>query len=584
MITRWRLRNFKAIANQQDVRLGDLTVLAGANSSGKSTLIQSILLLTQTLESDAQGEPLVLNGDKVSLGTPNDIWHAGAEDEPLEIDLEISPLRRGNVYVQRSLVDQTIRITLNFLLTDERTRQQTSQELILNQARYEVGHRGRLPDDKLWWEISYSSARRSRATPVYLLRRLSKLAQREWAQLARVPYRSPEISTPDGLEVLCNHFLPNQISAYLSDQQSAQLAEVREYLEIVRNIDLSASPKQSQRIPAHIARAVNRMQNDRRLARRRIRFEGVYLSDFYFFVRELDKSERQILVDILDEHSRELGRSSGERQSGFGPYPGTLNDVRLYVLNLFRQRVRYISAYRQAPRVLYGLETRGQKSQVGSHGEGLAFSLHNMKTLDVQCWNPERQQVEGRTLYDALIYWLKYLDIMDDIDTKSMGKIGRSISVRSSGVKKELDLTSVGFGVSQVLPILVEGLAAPAGSLLLVEQPEVHLHPRVQSRLADFFIGIARTDKQVIVETHSDHLVNRIFTRIAESPTGEGNLRNVIQMYFVQREAGKAQIQPIDVDELGTLADWPSGFFDESLHEADAHARARHLKQFGGEE
>jgi predicted ATPase len=85
LLTSRRIRNFKAVADQQDIRLSNLTVLAGANSSGKSSQIQSIFMLMQTMESDASNETLLLNGDKLSLGTANDIWHAGREDEELDI-------------------------------------------------------------------------------------------------------------------------------------------------------------------------------------------------------------------------------------------------------------------------------------------------------------------------------------------------------------------------------------------------------------------------------------------------------------------------------------------------------------------
>ena len=103
----------------------------------------------------------------------------------------------------------------------------------------------------------------------------------------------------------------------------------------------------------------------------------------------------------------------------------------------------------------------------------------------------------------------------------------------------EVLLTDVGFGVSQVLPVIVLLNHVPEGSTVILEQPEIHLHPEVQSGLADAIIGIAETrDLQVIVESHSEHLLRRLQRRVADETISA----DLVRLYFVSQESGEARL------------------------------------------
>jgi predicted ATPase len=116
--------------------------------------------------------------------------------------------------------------------------------------------------------------------------------------------------------------------------------------------------------------------------------------------------------------------------------------------------------------------------------------------------------------------------------------------------------------VSQVLPILVLALLADPGSTLIFEQPELHLHPRVQTRLADFFVSLATLDKQCLVETHSEYLINRL--RFLAAVAEDDNVSLSTLLYFVERDKAHSHYRPIRINQFGVIDDWPSGFFDES--------------------
>ena len=143
------------------------------------------------------------------------------------------------------------------------------------------------------------------------------------------------------------------------------------------------------------------------------------------------------------------------------------------------------------------------------------------------------------------------------------------MTVQISGANRSHDLTHVGVGVSQVLPILVASLISEPDTTLIFEQPELHLHPKVQTLLGDFLLSLTQLGKQCILETHSEYLINRIRFRIAAA--SDQNLwKEAVKVYFVERPAADSQFREVEINEYGAILDWPEGFFDQSQQEAEA--------------
>jgi predicted ATPase len=140
-------------------------------------------------------------------------------------------------------------------------------------------------------------------------------------------------------------------------------------------------------------------------------------------------------------------------------------------------------------------------------------------------------------------------------------------------------MAHVGTGVSQVLPILVLGLLSQFDDTIVIEHPELHLHPRVQSRLADFFLFLALTGRQVLVETHSEYIINRLRHRMV-APGGD-EIRDSISLLFSGTKAGVTEFEQVTVTEYGAIERWPPGFFDEGALEAEQILRAA-LERGGG--
>ncbi len=163
--------------------------------------------------------------------------------------------------------------------------------------------------------------------------------------------------------------------------------------------------------------------------------------------------------------------------------------------------------------------------------------------------------------------WLKFLGVADHVSTREAAMPGIAWMVRSAAKGRERPLQAVGVGVSQVLPILVAGLLAPEGTILIMEQPELHLHERPQARLGEFFYGLTRVGKQVFIETHSAVLISQL--RYLMVKRGQ-EARDAIAVYFVEQdEQGDARFEPISISQGGAIENWPDGFFDESFRQED---------------
>jgi len=151
------------------------------------------------------------------------------------------------------------------------------------------------------------------------------------------------------------------------------------------------------------------------------------------------------------------------------------------------------------------------------------------------------------------------------------------VKVKTKGSLGEVDLPDVGFGISQVLPVLVECFYAPANSIILMEQPEIHLHPRAQAFLADVMIDVinAREDGQnrniqLIIETHSEHFLRRLQRRIAEDTVK----REQVAAYFADVSATPAQLEELRLDMFGNIENWPNNFFGDEMEDITAQSKA----------
>ena len=169
--------------------------------------------------------------------------------------------------------------------------------------------------------------------------------------------------------------------------------------------------------------------------------------------------------------------------------------------------------------------------------------------------------------------WLQKMGLVDQFGVREVieGAQIYEVRIRRTAESKEVVLTDVGFGISQILPVLVLCSCVPEGSTVLLEQPEIHLHPAVQSGLADFIIDVWKNRRvQVLLESHSEHLLRRLQRRIAEEMVDPDD----VGLYFCDLGTGRSELEKLNVDEFGNITNWPDSFFGDEFGELAAMTRA----------
>lgn len=256
---------------------------------------------------------------------------------------------------------------------------------------------------------------------------------------------------------------------------------------------------------------------------------------------------------------------------------GFVADLGLELTRLL-ENIHYVGPLREYPQRLYPwsgetpvhVGTKGERAvEAILAAKGRSFNLgakHRYKSLDVLV--AER---------------LKQMGLINDFVVKPVARGRKEYEVRARIGRQgtEVLLTDLGFGVSQVLPVVVECFYVPARSVVIFEQPEIHLHPAVQSELADLFIDAVRaredgTDRNVqfIIESHSEHLLRRLQRRIAEGELAPEDAA----VYFVDTADGEARIEELKVDAYGRISNWPDSFFGDAIGETEAQMDAMFRK------
>ena len=230
----------------------------------------------------------------------------------------------------------------------------------------------------------------------------------------------------------------------------------------------------------------------------------------------------------------------------------------------FSRRLIYIDAGRVGPRKFYPLsETLGRRGDFGSGSEYALNYLNLHQNDQLPANDPRCSDLSSRHLLHVVDRWLQEVTPgvhlqLEPVPAADALIAGFSFSQPGDVETRPYRATNVGFGLSYTLPVLLALLAEP-GTLCLIENPEAHLHPRGQTKLAELAIRSSMAGVQVIVETHSDHFMDgiRIAVRNGLVPPGK------VVFHYFDRADGKTIVSSPQIDADGRLSEWPSGFFDQ---------------------
>ncbi len=237
------------------------------------------------------------------------------------------------------------------------------------------------------------------------------------------------------------------------------------------------------------------------------------------------------------------------------------------------ESIVYLGPLRRKPERDY-VWNKSKPGEVGSDGH---------RAIDVLLASALMKGDDQNRIIEGVSKWLVRMKVADRLEVKQLGRSTRyEVVIHRDGI--EANLRDVGIGISQVLPVLTVAYFASAGSTIMLEEPEIHLHPLAQSVLAELFAEISKErNVQFIVETHSEHLFRRMQTLTAKQQITP----NDAAMYFVEREGKAARMRPLELDDLGRVKNWPEGFFGDALGETREQAalairRAKELRARDG--
>jgi predicted ATPase len=452
MLTRLQIAGFKAWQDTGPLRIAPITVLFGANSSGKSSLYQFMLMLKQTAESTDRRR----------------VFHGGGEGS--------TPVALGSYrdYVFGHDADREIDFAFEWTLP---------KPLVIEDAK---------------------SARMYTANGIGFSARVGQNAQRR----AQLEVREFNYSALDreGRAVMGVRMHP-------SGTRTSEFDITAENYELVRSRGRKWGIPPPVRFYGFPAEAIARFQN----------------------------------ADFIADLALELER-------------------KLRLLN-------YLGPLRTPPSRNYKWSGDAPE-HVGWAGERTVDAILAASGRKLNFGSGQKLQ----PFQGVLARWLQALKLIDAFE---IVPVAPNSDVYEARVRTPLHietvlLPDVGFGVSQVLPVVVQCFYAQPNSTIILEQPEIHLHPAVQSELADLFIetiksreGGANRRIQLLVESHSEHFLRRLQRRIAEQKIAATE----VALYFCETAHVGATIRPLEVDEFGNIRNWPRDFFGDQMEDVAVQAK-----------
>ena len=283
-----------------------------------------------------------------------------------------------------------------------------------------------------------------------------------------------------------------------------------------------------------------------------------------------DAYEEDILIVISSNKTKTSIRFNNRDLKIFLETPMDNDMFELY--NIFDRTFQYITTDRITPSITYALSDENiEQNQIGFRGEYTAHYLaeNRRKSLNIEALR-HPQSITSQLLENVSL-WLNEISEGIEISATVYSELQQvNLTYQYTYGENTTDKytpLNVGFGITYVLPIIVAILKAKPDDLLIIENPETHLHPSAQSQVAELCAIASANGVQIIVETHSDHFLNGI--RVAKK-------KNILkpedsQIYFFRKDKDELEtkIDKLNIDSEGRVDNWPKGFFDEWDNQLD---------------
>jgi len=279
--------------------------------------------------------------------------------------------------------------------------------------------------------------------------------------------------------------------------------------------------------------------------------------------QENERVLRVLEIEVTEKETQKFKIDSPLRQ--LLPDKATAPALR-QILNEIRQAI-YVSAMRQVQTEVFPAPEDPDPihADVGAVGEFAPWWFHHHDDMEVDSRRRLMGSESPATLRGQVNAWLQDLFPGAEVNTQAVTRSRLiRLELRTAKTDDWRRPSNTGYGLSYAFPILVAGLCAKPDQLLIVDSPEAHLHPRGQSRIGRFLAQMAASGLQVLIETHSDHVLNSLRLAVRDgvlSPT------DAAVHFFdpnLKVDESATPVSSISIDARGNLSSWPGGFFDQS--------------------
>ncbi len=563
MIQKISFQNYKAF-EKGEIKLKPITILLGANSVGKSSLINLLLMLQQTANSTNYKSALRLHGENVSMGECENIFRNKETSKNIIIDFDFKSeslkdlLKKGLFNDFISQIFQPIQFLARF--PDEELKQSVNIELnqFLNKRR-EI-------DEKIY---------HSKDSFLKLLSTIETL--------------NSSFEKNRKQSDIIRYYLKRNDGTSLNDKKTLELMfdylfEVKKIKDDLFNLSFELCHVKSNKEDVIKMCTVSLSNNGRKilnfkfdLNQNNTAYKNIVItSDFTDKEEMFDKKAKEEFLKLINfdstifswvpnfnKNNRDFFfRNFNEEESSIVTQTITqiIEQAILSIKSQFtRELVNHVSPLRAHPKRYYFLD----KANINT-------------ILDTLDGNSLTETLKENTIVKNKVNtWLKTFGLHVDVST--LQDVIHKLKIQQYSL--DLDITDVGFGISQILPVIVQGFLSYDNSLTMIEQPEIHLHPKMQADLADLFIDVVTGSipqkkvfknkqypiamKYLLIETHSEYLLRRLRRRISEGKISAQD----VAIYFVvppKDRNSSAEIQEKEVSEDGAF-DWPQDFYADEL-------------------
>jgi predicted ATPase len=585
-LTAIELENFKGISQRQRIEFRPITLLFGPNSAGKSTVLQALHYVREILERQNVDPDVTIAGGLLNLGNFATIVHQHDLRRPVVIKLEVAlefgrsyeelPLNSG-AYLSDSAFSE---LQIRYLIGE--VSHVAGEFEFSNQGHHVVTDYGGVQTAAIRLEVTWSNLHNA----PYVARLDVELDGQPVASI----YSPPERGRAQLTEINFSHPLLREFDPLEDDipQSQSETGETNplQFQMILLSREAAVSQKEEMGDPDHIYQRSAAFMIKPRVNVRTIFGALPKLDqDLIFDLRDPDVKQ----VELETTTPRVLGLNRLLSELVLGPPRIVCNCLK---------KMRYIGPLREIP-------SRGYLAQISpdegrwAHGLAAWDRLYSNKGTEliqaVNTWlaDPTRlkagyrlEPVQFREIEIPGLFALKFQQGLSEDDLSELQQMYAELPIRHEIILREersgviVGPNDVGVGLSQLIPVIVSTLDLDQG-LLCIEQPELHIHPAIQVGLGDLFAAVVQDEKQpfysdrtLLIETHSEHIMLRLLRRIRETSDGElppGAPRltpSDVAVIYVETDTAGVHFKSVRVSSDGDFIDrWPHGFFEEREEE-----------------